>query len=393
VLSLSKFSALFVAIILFCSFQAYVYADELPQPELKSEAAVLLDTETNAVLFNKNADVKMYPASLTKIATAIYALEKGDLNSMAVVSGNAVRQDGTRVYLVEGEQVPLKVLIQGMLINSGNDAAVAIAEHLDGSVEAFAANLNDYLKTTIGVKNTHFMNPSGLFDENHYTTAMDMAIITNYAMKNPIFAEIYGTKKLWWEGQSWKTNIVTHHAMLKGEFPYPGVIGGKTGYTSLSKQTLATTADNGKIKLTAVVLKSELKQEKYQDTAALFDFGFKQYQHSVLNQNATFMNDQQEFHPKQNMVITEDLVGTVKKVSRSGLLTIENHTGQILQSVQLIPKETKLAAVSQTSKSEKVKEKLKQSQKSDAVNALYGIIILAIAVIIITTGRKFTRKA
>lgn len=390
---MSKINALFAVIILFCSYQTHAYADELPQPELKSESAVLLDTETNAVLFNKNADEKMYPASLTKIATAIYALEKGDLDSIAVVSDNAVRQDGTRVYLVEGEQVPLRMLIQGMLINSGNDAAVAIAEHLDGSVEAFAANINEYLKKTIGVQNTHFTNPSGLFDENHYTTAMDMAIITNYAMKNPIFAEIYGTKKLWWEGQSWKTNIVSHHAMVKGEFPYPGVIGGKTGYTALSKQTLATTADNGKIRLTAVVLKSEQKQEKYQDTAALFDFGFIQYQHSVLNQNEMFTNEQQEFHPKENTVITEDLAGTVKTVNSSGLLTIENHTGQTLQSIQLIPKESKLASVSQSNKSEKLKEKVKQNEKLNAVNSLFGVFIIAIVLLIITAGRKFVKKA
>ncbi|MCM3767859.1 D-alanyl-D-alanine carboxypeptidase [Neobacillus niacini] len=390
---MSKISAFFIAFVMFWSYQANVYAEEQPQPEVISEAACLLDTETNAVLYNKNADVKMYPASLTKIATAIYAIEKGDLDSVAVVSGNAVRQDGTRVYLVEGEQLPLKMLVQGMLVNSGNDAAVAIAEHLDGSVEAFSAKINDYLKTKVGVQNTHFMNPSGLHDENHYTTALDMAVITNYAMKNPIFAEIYGTKKLWWEGQSWKTNILTHHAMLKGEFPYSGIIGGKTGYTSQSKQTLATTADNGKIKLTAVVLKSEQKQDKYRDTAVLFDYGFSGYQHSILNRNETFTSEQEEFFPKQDTVITEDLAGTVKKVNDSGLLTIENHNGQLLQSVQLMSKkETEHASVSQLSEGKKKIEKEEQKQGLDAVNSVYGVLIIGAALIIITAGRKFAKK-
>jgi serine-type D-Ala-D-Ala carboxypeptidase (penicillin-binding protein 5/6) len=389
---LPKISVFLLAIIMICFYQTNVYAEEQSPPPVISEAACLLDTETNAILYNKNADVKMFPASLTKIATAIYAIEKGDLDSMAVVSGNAVRQDGTRVYLNEGEQVPLRMLVQGMLINSGNDAAVAIAEHLDGSVEAFSANINDYLKTKVGVQNTQFMNPSGLHDENHYTTARDMAVITNYAMKNPLFAEIYGTKKLWWEGQSWKTNILTHHAMLKGEFPYQGIIGGKTGYTAVSRQTLATTADNGKIKLTAVVLKSEQKADKYKDTAVLFDYGFSRYQNSTVSNNEIFTSDKQEFSPKQDIVITEDLAGSVKKIDNSGLLTIEDHNGQFLQSVQLVPKETEAATADSTTE-ENPKEKGKEEQGLDGVYSVYGLLIIGAALVAITAGRKFSKKA
>ena len=355
---------------------------------LKSESAVLLDSETGAVLYAKNANEKMYPASLTKIATAIYAIDKGDLESIATVSGNAVRQDGTRVYLDEGEQVPLKRLVQGMLINSGNDAAVAIAEHIDGNVPRFADSLNSYLKTKIGVNNTHFTNPNGLFDKNHYTTAMDLAVITNYAMKNPIFSEIFGTKVLDWKGKSWVTKLVTHHRMLKGELPYPGITGGKTGYTTETKQTLATTADNGKLKLTAVVLKSDLKNDKYNDTALLFDYGFKEYQHATIKQGEIFMKDDKKFYPETDTLITENIQGYTKNINNEGQLSIANQNGKVVQTIQLKYKEPPKPRV--------VSHKEEQTNQKDEnllhVNIIIGMIMLLLVGVLIGTRKKWTAK-
>ena len=261
---------------LIISSQVNTVAAQNKQISIRSEAAVVLDSDTGAVLYAKNPEERLYPASLTKIATAIYAIEKGDLNDIVTISGNAANQIGTRVYLNKGEQVSLKRLLQGMLINSGNDAAVAVAEYLDGNVERFAQNLNNYLLNKIGVKNTHFTNPNGLFNPHHYTTAMDLAIITNYALKNPTFSEIFGTKELNWEGKAWKTTLFTRHLMLKGVIPYPGITGGKTGFVEESKSTLATTADNGKIKLTAIALKAANKKTIYEDTEKLLDYSFNQ---------------------------------------------------------------------------------------------------------------------
>ena len=163
-----------------------VYAEKADL-KLFSEAAILVDTDTGAVLYEKNSQQKMYPASLTKIATAIYAIEKGNLEDMVTASWNAVTEEGSRVYLMKDETMPLNQLIQGMMVNSGNDASTAIAEHLHGSEEEFSKKINKYLRNQIGVQNTHFVNAHGLFDENHYTTAADLAAITNYAMKNPVF--------------------------------------------------------------------------------------------------------------------------------------------------------------------------------------------------------------
>ncbi|WP_223595438.1 D-alanyl-D-alanine carboxypeptidase family protein [Neobacillus bataviensis] len=385
---MKKLFTYFIIFLVALSWQMKAFAAEEPSLELKSEAACLLDSETGAVLYAKNADQKMYPASITKIATAIYAIEKGDLNSIATVSANAVRQDGTRVYLVAGEQVPLKKLIQGMLINSGNDAAVAIAEHLDGSVEHFAKNMNQYIYSTIGVKNTHFTNPNGLFDENHYTTAMDMAIITNYAMKNPIFREIFGTKELMWVGQSWSTKLVTHHRMLKGELPYPGITGGKTGFTTESRQTLSTTADNGKIKLTAVVMKSEYKNDKYKDTAALFDYGFSHFQNAILKQGEIYQKDQKQYYLDKDTVITEEINGASKEVAPNGILLIKNTKGQMVQEIPLhykesktVPKKTDLAAPS-------TKAQNAHNKQLTELNSIMGVIILGIAVLYIGMRRK-----
>ncbi len=358
--------------------------EDLP---LKSESAVLLDSDTGAVLYAKNANEKMYPASLTKIATAIYAIENGDLDSIVTVSGNAVSQDGTRVYLNEGEQVPLKKLIQGMLINSGNDAAVAIAEHLDGTVEQFAEHLNVYLKTKIGVNNTHFTNPNGLFDENHYTTAMDLAIITNYAIKNLVFAEIFGTKVLDWKGQSWETTLLSHHRMLRGELPYPGITGGKTGYTTETKQTLATTADNGKIRLTAVVLKSDLKNDKYKDTSLLFDYGFKTFQHNTIKRGEIFTNDQKEFSPENDILITENVDGYIKNVTNAGLLSIEDQNGQVVQSIQLKYMEPPKPKIDKT----KHQNKKESEQPLFQLNAVVGMMLFAIAGIILGVRKKWTK--
>ncbi|MDI3410890.1 serine hydrolase [Bacillus sonorensis] len=164
----------------------------------------------------------MYPASITKIATAIYAIEKGHLKDDVKVSKKAAETEGTSVYLEKGETVPLKRLLQGLLMNSGNDAGTAIAEHLSGSVEQFADDLNAFVAKRVGATDTHFTNPHGLFDKNHYTTAADMAKITAYAVKNKTFRSLF-QKKAAWHGQTWDTTLKNHHRMLTGRFLIKGL--------------------------------------------------------------------------------------------------------------------------------------------------------------------------
>lgn len=316
-----------------------VYAEEADL-KLFSEAAILVDTDTGAVLYEKNSQQKMYPASLTKIATAIYAIEKGNLEDMVTASWNAVTEEGSRVYLMKDETMPLKQLIQGMMVNSGNDASTAIAEHLHGSEEEFSKKINKYLRNQIGVQNTHFVNAHGLFDENHYTTAADLAAITNYAMKNPVFREIFGIKYLPWEAEAWKTTLVTHHKLLKGEIPFQWEItGGKTGFVNQSRHTLATTAESGDIRLTAIVLKADVKNHMYEDTMKLLEYGFTNYRTTVIPKGQEFEKDGKVYTVDQDVAVTEDIRGMTAEVGENGQLEIRNSENKVIQTVPLKPVE------------------------------------------------------
>ncbi|MFB3166347.1 D-alanyl-D-alanine carboxypeptidase family protein [Neobacillus sp. 179-C4.2 HS] len=381
-LKLSKLVSFFIILMLILSTQVNVYAAEKPPLEIKSEAAVLVDSETGAILYSKNSNERLYPASLTKIATAIYAIENGNIDDVVTVSARAVKEEGTRVYLVEGERVPLKKLIQGMLINSGNDAAVAIAEHLDGSVERFADNINKYLVEKIGVSNTHFTNPNGLFNENHYTTALDLALITNYAMKNPVFKEIFGTIELEWVGESWETKLLTHHRLLKGEIPVDGITGGKTGFVNESKHTLATTAENENLKLTAIILKADSSKASYTDTVKLMKYGFSSFKHRIIKQNELFTIHKKEYYSKNDIVVTEHVNTSEESISEQGMLEIVNN-GQFSQSIQLEVKEPKPIKVT--------KEKLLSSEQS-SINIFYGIIVFAFAGLLIGVRKRWAKK-
>lgn len=363
--------------------QISTYAAENPTVEITSEAAVLLDSETGAILYAKNGEEKLYPASLTKIATAIYAIENGNLDDLVTVSSRAVAEEGTKVFLVEGEKVTLKKLIQGMLINSGNDAAVAIAEHLDGSVELFSESINSYLENEIGVENTHFTNPNGLFHEDHYTTAMDLALITNYALKNDFFSEIFGTKELPWSGESWETKLITHHRLLKGEVPYEGITGGKTGFVNESKHTLATTAANTELNLTAIVLKANANKDAYQDTEALLDYGFNSFHHNFIAKNEVFKSGNKEFYPDKEITITEPVSGSQRSINNKGILTVKN-SDQVMQTVQLNLKEEP--------KQVTIKEEKQMTTEESSINILYGIAFFAFAGIFIGIRKKITNK-
>lgn len=353
--------------------------------ELTSEAAVLMDTQSGAILFGKNEEVKMYPASLTKIATAIYAIEKGNLNDQVIVREEVLNIDGTRVYLNPGEQVSLRKLIQGMLINSGNDAALAIAIHLDGTVEKYSQHVNEFLESKVGVKASHFVNPHGLFDKNHYTTAKDLGMILNYAMKNKDFREIFGTKQMKWDGESWDTTIFSHHRMLKGEIPYAGVTGGKTGFVDQSKQTLATTAENGQLKLTAILLKSEYKREIYKDTIKLFDYGFANYKSSQVRKGEEFTSGEVRFKSTADSFLTEPIAESKRSVDLDGVLSIENREGKIIQTVELKPIIKKKAEKKETA------QKAEQSGVL-SLNTFFGGIIFLLAVGIWRLNRKQKRN-
>ncbi|MFS0752827.1 D-alanyl-D-alanine carboxypeptidase family protein [Oceanobacillus sp. 1P07AA] len=307
-------------------------------PIVASEAAIVLEASSGQVLYEKNSNSPMYPASVTKIATAIYAIETGNLNDIVTISSNASARhvEGTTVFLEKGEEVSLKKLIQGLLINSGNDAGVAIAEHLSGSEKQFSKDINIYLKNVIGVQNTNFVNPHGLFDPKHRTTAEDLAKITRYAMKNATFREIFGTKELEWDGQTWDTTILTHHKLVKEEIPYEGVTGGKNGFVSQSGYTLATTAKRGGLTLIVITLKGSMKNDSYDDTIKLLDYGFKNYRTSIIPKGTKFMVADQEYIASEKIAYTYPKSEQLSKATKEdGTLEITTQDGIEIASYQL----------------------------------------------------------
>lgn len=260
-------------------------ASESP-PDLASEAAVLIDAKTGTVLYARNPEKQEYPASITKIVTGIIAIEdeKDRLQDPVTTSKEARYEEGTRIYLAEGERQPLINLLYGMLMNSGNDAATAIAEHIDGSKAKFAERMNAFVQEQVGALHTHFVNPSGLPDKQQYTTAMDMAEIARYAMCNDLFRTIVGTKKMPWNGQEWQSTLINHNEMLGN---YEGTTGIKNGYTGDSGFTLVTSAKRDGMEIIGVLLKSPTQSLLYKDMTQLLDYGFQHFdlqRVSVANQ-------------------------------------------------------------------------------------------------------------
>jgi len=236
--------------------------------ETSAESACLIIAETNEIIYEKNAYEEMPMASTTKIMTAILALETGNPDDIVTVSSNAASQEGSSIYLAQGDKIRLKDLLYGLMLNSGNDAAVAIAEHISGDTKAFAEKMTA-LAHKIGANNTFFKNPNGLDETGHYTTARDLALITSYAMKNPDFREIVSTreKNITLENG----NILyfsNHNKLLK---MYEGTTGVKTGYTKKCGRCLVSSAQKNGVEFIAVTLNAP---DDWNDHTAMLDYGF-----------------------------------------------------------------------------------------------------------------------
>ncbi|WP_082234559.1 D-alanyl-D-alanine carboxypeptidase family protein [Halobacillus massiliensis] len=305
---------------------------------LLTESAIVIDEESGEILFEKNADQKMYPASLTKMATAIYAIEKADLQDKVTVSEKAREVDGTRVYLEPGEVVTLDKLVKGLLVNSGNDAGLAIAEHMSGNGKAFSEELNKYLKEEVGLRNTHFENPHGLYHPKHQTTAKDLAALTKYALKNPTFSKYFGMKKLDWKGEGWETTIISHHKLLIDP-SNEDVTGGKTGFVSQSGTTLSTSAERDGLKVIVITLKSESQNVAYQETSKLLDYAFDHYETNSIPDNKVYKADGNEFITPEELHYAKPKDQAIEeKVTGDGRLEIHSED-KLLTSFQLEKKE------------------------------------------------------
>ncbi len=256
---LKKITAIFIA---FSLIPCVSYA-----VSTSAESCILIGADTRQILYNNNGYEKMGMASTTKIMTAIVALENCDSNKIVTVSENAQNQEGSSIYLRAGDEIKLLDLIYGLMLNSGNDAAVAIAEGVAKDVNSFVSMMNEKARK-IGCKNTHFKNPSGLADPEHFSTAYDLALIMAYAMENEEFSKIVSTKEYQIENENSITYLRNHNKLL---WQTSTCIGGKTGFTKANGRCLVSVAEKDGKRVIAVTLND---RDDWNDHKNLYEYGF-----------------------------------------------------------------------------------------------------------------------
>lgn len=296
-------------------------------PGVSAENAVLIEQSTGRILFEKAAHEKQSIASITKIMTAIIAIESRKMDERATASREAVYTEGSSIYLEEGEKMTIKDLVYGLMLRSGNDAAVTIAEHIGGSVEGFVYLMNEKADW-LGMTNTNFENPHGLDSEKHYSSAYDMALLMRYAMDNDIFREISGTERYKSENRTYywqnKNKLLTKY--------YEYCTGGKTGYTKKTGRTLVTTAKKNGMELIAVTLNAP---DDWNDHIHMYEYGFDQYDlKSLSEEGKKYFNildwntETAGYHREVIYPLTEEEVSLIKK--KNFLLANEGEKGEII---------------------------------------------------------------
>ncbi len=242
-------------------------------PKTNSRRYIVYDRISKSMIIGKNEDVKSAMASTTKIMTSIVILEKADLDEMVTVSAKAGGTGGSRLGLKKGDKASVKNLLYGLMLRSGNDAAVALAEHVGGSVKEFAELMNEKA-SELGLTNTHFVTPHGLDDANHYTTALELAKLTDYAMNNETFSKIVGTKSITIYINNQPRQINNTNELLG---VLNGVVGVKTGFTNNAGRCLVTETKRNNMDIITIVLGADTKKDRTKDSVNLIEYTFSKY--------------------------------------------------------------------------------------------------------------------
>lgn len=248
-------------------------ADDQKEPVLNARAAVIYDRKTKEIIWGKNENEKKAMASTTKIMTAIVVLEKGNLSDVVTISKKAANTSGSRLKINTNDKISVLDLLYGLMLRSGNDAAVALAEHVGGSIEGFAELMNKKA-IEIGLKNTHFVTPHGLDNIEHYTTAYELAVLTDYAMQNEKFSKIVNTKNTTISINGVARNIYNTNELLG---TLNGVNGVKTGFTNNAGRCLVTSCTRKGNQIITVVLGCDAKKYRTSDSIKLIEYAFKNY--------------------------------------------------------------------------------------------------------------------
>lgn len=277
---------------------------------VNARAAVAIDSKTKVVLYEKNAHMIIPMASTTKIMTALVAIKYGDLDKKIEISAKSAAIHGSTVGYKKGEQIALRELIYGLMLRSGNDAAIAIAEGIGGSVDEFVRLMNEYANQ-IGLCSTHFESPHGLDSNNHYCTAYDLGLITIKARENPIFNEVVQTKDIDAKQYGFSRNF---HNINKILWQLPNSTGVKTGYTGLAGKCLVTSVDIDKNDVVIVVLNSN---ERWKETKKINDYIMKNYEYKKLYSKGDMVEETEVNNGKQKVKLEamEDIIVPINKNS------------------------------------------------------------------------------
>lgn len=250
-------------------------------PAISAQSAIVMDVDSGTVLYAKNIHEMLYPASTTKIMTCLLAVENAAMNENVEFSYDAVfgvPRDGSNMGIDVGEILPMEDCLYGILVGSANEVAAAVGEHIGGDTETFLQMMNDRAKE-LGCKNTNFMNANGLHDDNHYTTAYDLALIARAFFSNDYLANIANTPRVHFEPTATQPDdfyLNNKNKLVSGEIKYEYYLGGKTGYTSDARQTLVSCAEKDGMRLVCVVMKEETP-DQFNDTVTLFNYGFSNF--------------------------------------------------------------------------------------------------------------------
>ena len=266
----AKIKLQIIVVIFLLLFTAKAWAE----PEVQSTAAILINSRTGEVLWEKSAHQQMYPASITKILTTTLLLENAEPSEVAVPSILAEKTRGSSLYLRRGQKITVENLLYALMLQSANDGSVVAAEHVAGTVEAFATMMNMKAQE-VGALNSNFTNPHGLPDDNHLTTAYDMAMIARYAMRDERFRALATTSR---HTIAWPDSETQY---LRNRIPlfstYDGMLGVKTGYTASAGRTFVGAAERDGLELITVVLQASSGDQIWEDTIALLDYGFTNF--------------------------------------------------------------------------------------------------------------------
>lgn len=311
------------------------------EPSVSAHNAILMEQSTGRVLYEKNAYEEESIASITKIMTAIIAIESGKIHEKAKASRNAIYTEGSSIYLEQGEKMTIEDLVYGLMLRSGNDAAVAIAEHIGESEEGFVFLMNEKAKW-LGMQQTHFDNPHGLDSDSHYSSAYDMALLTRYAMANEQFREIFGAKSYRSNNRSYswqnKNKLLTQY--------YEHTTGGKTGFTKKTGRTLVTTASKNGLDLIAVTLDAP---NDWQDHIRMYEWAFENYEMEKLASKGEVSYQVLLTDEKRTGFLYQDILYPLAKRERE----------QLVQKNYLLPESKETTIIGKTFfylNGEKVKE-------------------------------------